>query len=61
VVHYCGGKGIPVFMLAVFKKNEKDNLTNAERNELKKELAGLAEDYLKSVKRKAAELRRRAR
>ncbi|WP_027583713.1 type II toxin-antitoxin system RelE/ParE family toxin [Bradyrhizobium sp. Ai1a-2] len=61
VVHYYGGKDIPVFMLAVFKKNEKDNLTNAERNELKKELAGLAEDYLRSVKRKAAELRRRAR
>jgi hypothetical protein len=58
-VHYYGGKDIPVFLLAVFKKNEKDNLTHAERNELKKELAGLAEDYRKSVRTKAAELRGR--
>jgi hypothetical protein len=56
-VHYYGGKDIPVFLLAVFKK--KDNLTHAERNELKKELAGLAEDYRKSVRTKAAELRGR--
>jgi hypothetical protein len=58
-VHYYGGRNIPVFLLAVFKKNEKDNLTHAERNELKKELAGLAEDYRKSVRAKAAELRSR--
>jgi hypothetical protein len=43
----------------VFKKNEKDNLTHAERNELKKELVSLAEDYRKSVRAKAAELRSR--
>ena len=61
VVHYFGGNDIPVFLLAVFKKNEKANLTNAERNELKKELAGLGEDYRKSVRARAAELRRRAK
>jgi hypothetical protein len=58
-VHYYSGKDTPVFLLAVFKKNEKDNLTHAERNELKKELSGLAEDYRKSVRAKAGELRSR--
>ena len=61
VVHYFGGNDIPVFLLAVFKKNEKANLTNTERNELKKELSGLGEDYRKSVRARAAELRRRAK
>jgi hypothetical protein len=61
VIHFYGGRDIPVFILAVFKKNEKDNLTKAERNELKKELAGLAEDYLRSVKAKAVVLGRRAK
>lgn len=61
VVHYFGGKDIPVFLLAVFKKNEKGSLTNAERNELKKELADLGEDYRRSVRAKARELRGRAK
>jgi hypothetical protein len=45
VVTYFGGDDIPVFLLAVFSKGEKVNLSKAERNELRKELAGLARDY----------------
>lgn len=45
VVTYFGGDDIPVFLLAVFSKGDKINLSKAERNELKKELAGLARDY----------------
>ena len=36
VVTYFGGGEIPVVLLTVFGKNEKDNLTKAERNELRK-------------------------
>lgn len=36
VVTYFCGVDLPVVLLAVFGKNEKDNLTKAERNDLKK-------------------------
>jgi hypothetical protein len=43
VVTYFAGKEVPVFLLTVFGKGEKDNLTKAERNalaELTKTLKG---------------------
>src|SRR5882724_12296787 len=36
VIYLFGGDDVPIFLLAVFAKNEKSNLTPAERNELKK-------------------------
>ncbi|CCV16316.1 Toxin higB-2 (fragment) [Mesorhizobium sp. STM 4661] len=36
VVMVFGGENIPLFLLTVFGKGEKDNLTKAERNELAK-------------------------
>lgn len=53
VITYFGGGDIPVFLLAVFAKGDKVNLSKAERNELKKELAGLAEDYRAGLKRRS--------
>lgn len=50
VITYYGGGDIPVFLLAVFAKGDKVNLSQAERNALKKELAGLAADYRASTK-----------
>jgi hypothetical protein len=44
-IHYYAGTDVPVFLLAVYGKDTKDNLSQAERNALKVELAGLAEDY----------------
>ncbi|MEG3618175.1 type II toxin-antitoxin system RelE/ParE family toxin [Magnetovibrio sp. PR-2] len=35
VVYFFHDNTIPVYLLAVFAKNEKDNLTKAERNALK--------------------------
>ncbi|HST36708.1 MAG TPA: type II toxin-antitoxin system RelE/ParE family toxin [Allosphingosinicella sp.] len=32
VITYFGGADVPVFLLTVFGKGEKDNLTKAERN-----------------------------
>ena len=52
VVTYFGGDDVPVFLLAMYGKGDRDNLSKAERNELRKELAGLATDY-RTARRKA--------
>jgi hypothetical protein len=57
-VHYYGGGDVPVFMFAVIKKGDRGNLSHAERNELRKLLATLVGDYRKSVKAKAAGIRK---
>jgi hypothetical protein len=49
-VHYFGGDDVPVFMLAVIKKSDRDNLSKAECNALRKELQGIADAYRMSVK-----------
>jgi len=57
-VHYYGGKDIPVFLLAIVKKGERSDLSQTEKNELRKELAELADDYRRSVKSRALKGRR---
>ncbi|MCA3438278.1 MAG: type II toxin-antitoxin system RelE/ParE family toxin [Rhodobacter sp.] len=44
-IHYYGGGDIPVFLLAIYGKNDKSNLTKAERNELARILPKLADAY----------------
>ncbi|MBE0599720.1 MAG: type II toxin-antitoxin system RelE/ParE family toxin [Burkholderiaceae bacterium] len=44
-IHYFGGGDIPVFLLAIYGKNDKANLTKAERNELARILPKLADAY----------------
>ncbi len=39
VVYYFHGDAMPLYLLTVFGKNEKDNLSKAERNELAKLVA----------------------
>jgi hypothetical protein len=51
VISFYAGPDVPVFLLNVFAKGDKIDLTMAERNELRKELAGLAEDYRNGVRR----------
>jgi len=51
VISYFGGADVPVFLLNVFAKGEKVNLSKAERNELKKTLADIADVYRKGVRR----------
>lgn len=43
IVWYFGGDDIPVFLLTVFGKGEKDNLSQAERNALRALTATLRE------------------
>lgn len=45
VIYLFGGDDIPVFMLAIFAKNEKADLTAAERIALGKSVAAMLEDY----------------
>ncbi|MEX0752303.1 MAG: type II toxin-antitoxin system RelE/ParE family toxin [Xanthobacteraceae bacterium] len=49
-VHYFAGNDVPIFLLAVLKKGERSDLSQAEKNTLRKELGSLAADYRTSVK-----------
>src|SRR5579884_1057791 len=44
-ITYYAGPSVPVFLLTVFAKGERVNLTKAERNELRQVLARLAAEY----------------
>lgn len=59
VVTYYAADDVPVFMLAALSKGDRANLSNAEKNELRKELAGLVTDYRASVKAKVADLKKK--
>jgi len=45
VIYYFQNKSIPLFLLSVFGKSEKANLSKAERNELTKLMSLLAKNY----------------
>ncbi len=45
VVYYYHNQGYPVFLLGLFAKNQKDNLTKAERNKLKDAMKTMISAY----------------
>ncbi len=45
VVYYYHNETLPVFLMTVFAKKEKDNLTKAERNMLAKAARALRDNY----------------
>jgi len=45
VIYYYYNETLPVFLLTVFAKSEKDNLTQRERNDLAKLVRILIESY----------------
>ena len=45
VIYYYHNKSIPLFLLTVFGKNEKDNLSKSERNDLAKFANLLSKNY----------------
>jgi len=57
VVTYYAAEDIPVFLLEIYAKGEKINLSQSERNELKKILGGIADDYRESTRAKVAQIR----
>lgn len=58
-IHYYGGDDVPLFLLALVDKGERDNLTKAERNALAHELSQLADDYRAGIAARLAKLKRR--
>jgi hypothetical protein len=51
VITFYAGTDVPLFLLNVFSKGDRIDLSQVERNKLRKELAGLAEDYRDGVRR----------
>ncbi len=51
-VSFFGGKDVPVLLLALISKGERADLSQAERNGLRKELAGYAEEYRTNVRKR---------
>lgn len=56
VVTYYAAEDVPVFLLDLYTKGERVDLSKAERNELGKILAGIADDYRQSVREKVANI-----
>jgi hypothetical protein len=50
-VYYFHNEAFPVFLLTVYSKNQKANLTKAERNELKSLVPSLVKTYGKGRKK----------
>jgi prevent-host-death family protein len=48
---FYSGPEVPVFLITLFAKGGKVDLSQAERNEMKRELAGLVEDYRRGAMR----------
>jgi len=51
VITFYSGKDVPVFLLAIYSKGEKANLSKSERNELKSILGEIVQEYRKGAKR----------
>ena len=56
-VSYYAGDDVPVLMLALIDKGERANLSQAERNELRKELAGYAQDYRTGLRKRVSTMK----
>jgi hypothetical protein len=53
VITFYAGVRFPVFLLALYAKGERANLTKAERNELRSILGSIVETYRKGALRRA--------
>lgn len=51
VIYYHHSESIPLFLLNVYAKSEKDNLTKAERNEMKTLVPRLVAGYRRRMGR----------
>jgi hypothetical protein len=49
VIYYYHDERVPIFLLTAYAKNQKENLTAAERNEMKQLVPRLAAGYLKKL------------
>ena len=58
VITFYAADDVPVFLLDIYSKGDKANLSKAERNMIREYLDGLADDYRDSVKKKIASIKR---
>ena len=58
VIAYYAADDVPVFLLDVFAKSDKINLSKKERNVLKSILEGMAQDYRENVQRQITKVGR---
>lgn len=58
IITYFAADDVPVFLMDVYAKGERINLTQAEKNALKDVLSTVADDYRASVKEKVIQLRK---
>lgn len=56
VITYYAADDVPVFLMDLYAKGEKVNLTKSEINEFNEILKGLADDWRESVRQKVAQL-----
>jgi hypothetical protein len=61
VITFFAADDVPVFLLDIYGKDEKDNLSKAERNAVKAYLDGLADDYRKSARAQAEAMKKRTK
>jgi hypothetical protein len=54
IISYFAGQDIPVFLLDVLDKGDRLNLSKSEKNQLKKVLGRIADDYRKAEKEKVS-------
>lgn len=59
VITFFAADDVPVFLLDVYSKGERINLTQGERNELREILGTLAEEWRQSVREKIIEIQAR--
>lgn len=59
VITYYSADDIPVFLMDVYAKGQKVNLSAAERAELKKELEAFADEYRAMITERVQEMKRR--
>jgi hypothetical protein len=57
VITYYAAEDVPVFLLALVSKNERADISQADRNALRQILGKLAEDYRASVRAKVRKMR----
>lgn len=58
IISYYAADDVPVFLLDIYGKDEKDNLSKAEQNTLRRVLQNIAGDYRASVRTRVMQLRK---
>ena len=56
-LHYYAARDVPLFLMALVDKGERADISKAESNELKKVVAGIADDYREGIRKRLRKAR----